>query len=511
MTILSARSQVARFGVFELDARSSELRRNGMRVRLADQPIQILQLLLEHPGHLVTREQLRERLWSSGTYVDFDLGLNSAVRKLREALGDSAENPRFIETLPRRGYRFIAPVSANGFDDGVEPPADGTANDGISRSRNNRAKWIAAAVCAVAVPTLAVVYARAALDHPRDVEGVAAASVVSASERSALRPRRSADVRAVDPAAYNLFIAGVRTAGRQTYEQFRDASEYFARAIERQPDFAEAHAGLATMQLQYLFTGPLSPYEAIPKAEAEARKAIELDETLAQPHRTLGIILHAYYWKWDEGDRELRRARELNRSSDRDETATFIRTRRFGEAIVSAERARERNARAFETYHNLALAYRANGEFDRALAEMRRGLELFPDLPRAHFELGATLALSGRPRDAIPEFERAVAASLTRNPRFQAYLGYAYAAAGRTGAARRVLDSLATRARQQYVSSYGIALIYDALGEKDRALAAFERAFDERAVEFSQFANYPSFKTIGAEPAFLQRMSVVGW
>ena len=125
----------------------------------------------------------------------------------------------------------------------------------------------------------------------------------------------------------------------------------------------------------------------------------------------VGYFLHAYYWKWDEGDRELRRASELNGSSDLDDIATFIRTRRLDEAIVRAERARERNARAFEVYQNLALAYRANGEFDRALAEMRRGLELFPDLPRAHFQLGATLALSGRPRDAIAEFERAVAGS----------------------------------------------------------------------------------------------------
>ena len=172
MAVLSARSQVARFGVFELDARSSELRRNGMKVRLADQPIQILQLLLEHPGDLVTREQLRERLWSSGMYVDFDLGLNSAVRKLREALGDSAENPRFIETLPRRGYRFIAPVSGNVFDDGDEQPAVGKRMTGSAGAvmagemDRRRCVW-------VAVPTLAVVYARAALDYP--MESVATA------------------------------------------------------------------------------------------------------------------------------------------------------------------------------------------------------------------------------------------------------------------------------------------------------------------------------------------------
>jgi DNA-binding winged helix-turn-helix (wHTH) protein len=101
-----------RFGAFELDLHSGELRRNGMKVRLADQPRQILQLLLERPGELVTREQLRERLWMEGTFVDFETGLNSAVRKLREALDDSAANPRFIERVPRRGYRFIAPVSS---------------------------------------------------------------------------------------------------------------------------------------------------------------------------------------------------------------------------------------------------------------------------------------------------------------------------------------------------------------------------------------------------------------
>ena len=99
-----------RFGTYEVDLRLGELRKNGKRVKLTGQPFQILVILLEHPGDLVTREQLQQRLWTSDTFVDFDSGLNAAINRVREALGDSAENPRFVETLPRRGYRFIAPI-----------------------------------------------------------------------------------------------------------------------------------------------------------------------------------------------------------------------------------------------------------------------------------------------------------------------------------------------------------------------------------------------------------------
>lgn len=103
---------ILRFSVFEVDLRAAELRKHGLRIKLQHQPFQILTMLLEHPGELLTREELRQELWSADTYVDFDLSLNKAINKLRGALGDSAESPRFIETLPRRGYRFIAPVTA---------------------------------------------------------------------------------------------------------------------------------------------------------------------------------------------------------------------------------------------------------------------------------------------------------------------------------------------------------------------------------------------------------------
>src|ERR1035438_9152003 len=100
------------FGVFEVDPHSGELRKQGVRIKLRDQPFQILLLLLAHPGEVVPRDELQRRLWPVDTFVDFDRGLNKAVNHLRDALGDSAESPRFIETLPKRGYRFIAPVDA---------------------------------------------------------------------------------------------------------------------------------------------------------------------------------------------------------------------------------------------------------------------------------------------------------------------------------------------------------------------------------------------------------------
>src|ERR1051325_10204853 len=105
-------SQVLRFGVFEANLATGELRKNGVKIRLQEQPFQILVFLLVRPGELVTRQDLRDKLWSNDTFVDFDHSLNTAINKLREALGDSASSPRFVETVARRGYRFLVPVES---------------------------------------------------------------------------------------------------------------------------------------------------------------------------------------------------------------------------------------------------------------------------------------------------------------------------------------------------------------------------------------------------------------
>ena len=154
-----------RFGAFELDLRAGELLRNGAKLRLQQQPFEILRVLLEKPGEVVTREELRERVWPADTFVDFDHSLYTAITKLREALHDSSEHPRFIETLSRRGYRFVAPVEAvmpgtsfsgigwaNGTGEGAQLEA-GTLHEsslprtaiGAVRKPTRRRLWIAVA------------------------------------------------------------------------------------------------------------------------------------------------------------------------------------------------------------------------------------------------------------------------------------------------------------------------------------------------------------------------------
>src|SRR5688572_5349741 len=124
MQAVASAQKIVRFGVFEVDLRAGELRRKGARVRLQEQPLQVLALLLQHPGQIVTREEFRRTLWNDGIIVDFDHSLNTTVNKLREALGDTADSSRFIETLPRRGYRFICPLNSEiQATDVIAPPS----------------------------------------------------------------------------------------------------------------------------------------------------------------------------------------------------------------------------------------------------------------------------------------------------------------------------------------------------------------------------------------------------
>ena len=187
---------LVRFGVFELDLRTGELRKAGARIRLAGQPLQVLQRLIERPGSLVTRDELRQELWSEDTFVDFERNLNSAIKRLRAALGDSAESPRFIETLPRRGYRFLVPVERISLpaiaagQDRFEPPAvapitESTGHQaGSARDRTVRPRWLAAMALLIVIGAAAFIHI-SLRDGPRRFESIAVLPFVLANPDAA--------------------------------------------------------------------------------------------------------------------------------------------------------------------------------------------------------------------------------------------------------------------------------------------------------------------------------------
>src|SRR5215471_11086824 len=204
--VLDTRSRkILRFATFEVDVRAGELRKQGKRIKLQEQPLQVLVVLLQRAGDVVTREELRSQIWLKDTFVDFDNSLNTAINKLREALGDAADNPRFVETLPRRGYRFIAPVEYAGL--ATDSPAE-VQVDVIPREIAGRVAVTASATRAKKIPGLT-----------RLVFGALAVTAISAS----LVLYRRSTAHQVAPAVKSLAVLPLNNlSGDPTQEYFAD-------------------------------------------------------------------------------------------------------------------------------------------------------------------------------------------------------------------------------------------------------------------------------------------------
>ena len=167
-----------RFGAFEADLQAGELRKSGIKIRLQDQPFRVLALLLSRSGEVVSREELRSEIWPDDTFVDFDHSLNTAINKIREALGDSASHPRFVETMPRRGYRFVFPLERpagkDGAEAGVGPPPPGVPTTRRILPKQDRLGWAVAAVAIVAALAVGTVRFRGPLQGPASSPTLAA-------------------------------------------------------------------------------------------------------------------------------------------------------------------------------------------------------------------------------------------------------------------------------------------------------------------------------------------------
>ena len=389
-----------RFGIFEADLAARELLRRGERVELQQQPFQVLVALLERPGELVARAELQDRIWPGDTRIDAERGINKAINRLRQALGDSAEKPSFIETLPRRGYRFIALVermissiavlaleNLSG-DPTQEYWADGMTDELVTQITKIKAIKVISRTSAMRFKGSVMPLPEVA--RQLDVEALLQGSLVVSAQRIRIRvqlidaqadrhiwtesyereladvltlqreiaqaiadkiqahlvpdSRRVNGVSRVKPDAFEAYLKGRFFWDKRTEPNLKTAIDYFNRAVLLDPQFALAQLGLADCHTHLGIIGLAPPHSVIPKAKAAAEAALRFDDTLVEAYATLGHIRTIYDWDWHRAEQDLTIAIEMNPNCSAAHQYYGILLgilRRHSEAIEHLKRARD--------------------------------------------------------------------------------------------------------------------------------------------------------------------------
>ena len=317
--------------------------------------------------------------------------------------------------------------------------------------------------------------------------------------------------RAVEPEAYEAYLKGRSFWNKRTEADLNRSIEYFHRAIELDPSYPLAYAGLSDAYVMLGIFGVRPPDDVYPKAKAAASKALEMDETLAEAHAGLGHVLTAYDWDFHGAEKEYKRALDLN---FRYPTAhqwyghMLVVTGRSAEAIAEVIRARDFDPLSVPINAFVGLIYMKARQYGQAIAASRKVIELDPKNPFAHWILARSLDAQNELQEAVAEAEKAVSLSGRTHP-FAAQLGYAYARSGDAVKARQAVDQLMELSRSKYVSPYDIALIYTGLGEKDLAFAWLEKAYVERTGRLLELPD-PAFDSMRSDPRFLNLVKRIG-
>jgi TolB-like protein len=314
--------------------------------------------------------------------------------------------------------------------------------------------------------------------------------------------------------AYNLVLKGRYYWNKWTEEGFRKGMELYSQAIAADPRYAPAYAGLADSFNLLGFWGMSPPKEVMPNAKALAMKALELDETLAEAHTSLGMVRILYDWDWAGAEPEFLRALELNPGEAGARLAyamTFLAPAgRVKEAIEQMRRARELDPLSLVINTYLGVLYSFARDPDKAIPQLQATLELDPAFAEAHRSLGWAYYLKGRMEDATAAFEKA--RSLGGNtPFLLADLSWNYAAQGRLAAARDRLRELLELREQTYVSPYCLAIVQLGLGEIDQCFAWLEKAFEERSGWLTWLKTSPAFERLGGHPRLVELQKRVGF
>jgi len=442
---------VFRFGSFELDTRARELRRDGRRIRLQRQPFQVLAILVENAGAVVTRDELRAQIWPATVYVDFDHGLNNAVNRIRHALGDIGGEADVIETVPRVGYRFVCPVAIlvpRGLADTAGPrPSASAAVPASLGSPPPSSLAIAtsapmvrrlAAVAVVLALTIGVVVPSA-----RNLAGFHGTNDNHYKEMNSSGERTDGSA-AVDPAAYDAYMQARRLWNQRSSKSVVESIAYYQRAIELDPAFAPAYVGLA---MAFVSAGGNTLTQSVDAAEvrgpalAAARRALEIDETRGDAHAVLAQVLERLYPWSAETDILIEQA--YRRAID-----------------LSPE-----DAEARLWYGNYLSVH---GRSDDAIEQYRAALRLDPSSPNIGSRLGAALVDAGRTDEGLARLEETV----EQHPRqFNARirLAWAYASLRRLEEAKQQFDAAETISPENVPARVGIAFVTARSGDAESA------------------------------------------
>ncbi len=313
--------------------------------------------------------------------------------------------------------------------------------------------------------------------------------------------------------AYQLYLKGRFYWDKRTAEALKKSIEYFNQAIEKDPSFALAYAGLADCYVVPAIRLP--PREAMPKAKAAAMRALELDETLAEAHASLGRVLAAYDWDWTNAEKEYKRAIELNPRyavAHQWYGGYLALMGRSNEAIAERKRALELEPLSLTINFELGLAFYYARDYDQAIEQFQKTLELDQNFPPPRAFLPAAYEQKGMYGEAIAEFKKAIPLRGISEVGFlRAGLGHIYAVSGKKSEARKVLAELKQLSEQGYVPATSVALIYAGLGEKDQAFAWLDKGYEQRAFQMQWLKIEPRWDNLRSDSRFEDLMRRIGF
>ena len=504
MSFSSSSPRIIRFGVFEADVCADELRKNGVRVKIQDLPFRTLKLLLSRPNQIVTREEFRKELWPQDVFVDFDRGISSAIKRLRDDLDDSADNPIFVETVDRRGYRWIAPVR-------LPEPLPAEAGKPEEKEEPLPAlplppkpsPWRA---LIYTLPVLVLVFA-VWIFRPgyRDAK--------AGSKSTAPAPAGTLS-HAANREAEDYYLKGRFYWNQRTPESLNQAVDSFTQAIVHDPAYSDAYVGLADCYNLLREYTMMPAGEAYPRALAAAKKAVELDDRSSAAHASLAFV--SFFGMWDAGtaDEEFRRAIDLdpNNANAHHWYATYLSSvRRFDESLNEIDRAQALDPHSASILADKGRLLWLAGRSQEALHLLQQLEQASPDALSPHRYLKISYIEMGKSADYLAEMKKE--ASLLHDATLSAIAEAAekgFLAHGFEGMLQSQLEQQKKAYSQGKLSPFFLADTYSRLKDNDNAMKYLEACYDRHADETLNIAVDPVFNNLHPIPAFQQLLAKAG-